>query len=246
MAKAMQKKGIRVVLTGQGADQVLTGNYYMLIDYIKSYQWLKFLSLWRSIHYNKKAILKHSILTPLAYSYYKNKNSTKQSKTKNQFDYSIYPLAQYSDLQDITGDAHNCFVDNNAYHCAGVYDIEYRHPFYDSRLIEFALSLPAEYKLWGDEGKKILREAMKDILPEKIRTRQDKAEMSELLRDQINAIDLNEFWKVHHIIDLGIVKQNDLTEAINTYKSNTSGRGSSRLWKLINLEYWYRINFIEN
>lgn len=246
MAKLMQEKGIKVVLTGQGADQVLTGNYYMLTDYIKSFQWFKFFSLWQSIHYNKKAILKYSLLRPLRASFLKKNLSTRKINTDDQFNFSTYPLAQYSDLQDVIGESHCLFVDNNAYHPAGSYDIEYRHPFYDSRLVEFALSLPAEYKLWGDEGKRILREAMQDILPEKIRTRQDKAEMSELLRDQINTIDLDDFWQEHYIVDLGIVTHDKVTHAIKIYRSNSSGKGSSQLWRLINLEYWYRVNFKSN
>ncbi len=54
------------------------------------------------------------------------------------------------------------------------HSIESRLPFLDYRLVEFILGLPDEYKIKNGVTKKILRESMKGILPEKIRTRMDK------------------------------------------------------------------------
>lgn len=54
------------------------------------------------------------------------------------------------------------------------HSIESRAPFLDYRLVEFALGLPDDYKLAEGETKRILRSAMKGVLPEKIRKRQDK------------------------------------------------------------------------
>lgn len=52
--------------------------------------------------------------------------------------------------------------------------IESRLPFLDYRLVELSLSLGKNYKIVNGETKWILREAMRGILPENIRTRQDK------------------------------------------------------------------------
>ncbi|MFA5145946.1 MAG: asparagine synthase (glutamine-hydrolyzing) [Candidatus Omnitrophota bacterium] len=46
--------------------------------------------------------------------------------------------------------------------------VELRAPFLDHELIEFVTSLPDSYKLNGAIGKHILKEAMKDLLPEKV------------------------------------------------------------------------------
>ncbi len=54
------------------------------------------------------------------------------------------------------------------------HSIESRVPFLDYRLVEFALGLPDEMKISGGTTKRVLREAMKGILPEAVRTRQDK------------------------------------------------------------------------
>jgi asparagine synthase (glutamine-hydrolysing) len=52
--------------------------------------------------------------------------------------------------------------------------VEARVPFLDHRLVEFALGLPDDYKLADGTTKRILREAMRGILPEEVRERRDK------------------------------------------------------------------------
>jgi asparagine synthase (glutamine-hydrolysing) len=54
------------------------------------------------------------------------------------------------------------------------HSIEARVPFLDYRLVEFTLGLPEDYKLENGITKRVLREAMRGILPEKIRLRRDK------------------------------------------------------------------------
>jgi asparagine synthase (glutamine-hydrolysing) len=54
------------------------------------------------------------------------------------------------------------------------HSIEARVPFLDHRLVELAFRLPAEAKVRGADTKRLLREAMKGVLPEPIRTRRDK------------------------------------------------------------------------
>ena len=54
------------------------------------------------------------------------------------------------------------------------HSIEARVPFLDYRLVELAISLPEEFKLHEGVTKRVLREAMQGVLPEKIRLRRDK------------------------------------------------------------------------
>lgn len=55
------------------------------------------------------------------------------------------------------------------------YGIEYRYPFLDKRLIEFYLSMPTLLKARNGIVRYAIREAMKEILPESIRLRNDKS-----------------------------------------------------------------------
>ncbi|HOS83140.1 MAG TPA: asparagine synthase (glutamine-hydrolyzing) [Methanolinea sp.] len=54
------------------------------------------------------------------------------------------------------------------------HSVEARVPFLDYRLVEFAISLPTEFKIGSGLTKKILRDALASILPEKILKRMDK------------------------------------------------------------------------
>ncbi len=54
------------------------------------------------------------------------------------------------------------------------HSVESRVPFLDHRLVEFVLGLPEHFKLSGGMTKRVLRDCMKGILPERVRTRVDK------------------------------------------------------------------------
>ncbi|MCI0691263.1 asparagine synthase (glutamine-hydrolyzing) [candidate division KSB1 bacterium] len=54
------------------------------------------------------------------------------------------------------------------------FGLEARAPFLDYRLVEFALGLPGEMKIKGATTKYIVRNALKNVLPEAVRTRRDK------------------------------------------------------------------------
>ena len=55
---------------------------------------------------------------------------------------------------------------------AAAFSVELRHPFADTRMVEFCLSLPAEYKLRDGWSRFILRHAMGGILPDQVRWRE--------------------------------------------------------------------------
>jgi asparagine synthase (glutamine-hydrolysing) len=54
------------------------------------------------------------------------------------------------------------------------HSVEARLPFLDYRLVELLFALPAEWHLRGPWNKFVLREAMRDRIPESVRTRPDK------------------------------------------------------------------------
>lgn len=54
------------------------------------------------------------------------------------------------------------------------HSVESRVPFLDYRLVEYVMSLPEDYRIHEGVTKRVLREAMKGILPERVRMRMDK------------------------------------------------------------------------
>jgi len=61
---------------------------------------------------------------------------------------------------------------------SAAFQVEARYPFFDRRLIELCLSLPSRLKLGQGWTRLILRRAMEGILPETVRWRPDKANLS--------------------------------------------------------------------
>lgn len=64
--------------------------------------------------------------------------------------------------------------------------IEIRMPFMDYNLVNFVFSLPMEYKVGHGYTKRIMRDAMKDILPEKVSRRKLKIGMGAPIHDWFN------------------------------------------------------------
>lgn len=64
---------------------------------------------------------------------------------------------------------------DNAFALAATHGVETRHPFHDLRLTRFVMTLPGAALRRGDRTKLVLREAMRDTLPEVVRTRSSKA-----------------------------------------------------------------------
>ena len=63
-------------------------------------------------------------------------------------------------------------------HLASMDGVERRHPFYDVRVLNYCLSLPVDQKLRDGWSRSILRRALGDVLPEEVRCRMDKADLS--------------------------------------------------------------------
>ena len=92
--------------------------------------------------------------------------------------------------------------------------VEVRSPFMDWRLVTFAFAIPSAHKIGAGYTKRILRDAMKDILPESIRTRTKKLGFPNLdegwnsprghqfIRDSISSSEFktNPFWDGPRII----------------------------------------------
>lgn len=65
---------------------------------------------------------------------------------------------------------------------AGRAGMEIRFPFFDRRVAEFCLRLPEEQRQKGSDWKRLLRNAMRERFPERVRTKYKKAEFSELFQ----------------------------------------------------------------
>lgn len=121
-------------------------------------------------------------------------------------------------------------------------------PFLDHRLVEFMFRVPGHYKIQNGITKHLLRQAMRDILPEETRTRVKKtgwnapAHLWFALGGREQLLDL-----IHSrpFRERGIYHVREVERLVNEhYEIVTSGRNEENhmmfLWQLVNLELWFR------
>jgi asparagine synthase (glutamine-hydrolysing) len=123
--------------------------------------------------------------------------------------------------------------------------IESRVPFLDHHLVEFAARLPGDRKLSGFSTKKILRDAVKDVLPREILERPKmgfpvpfaswvRGEWSDVVRDVL----LDRRSRERGVISPSAVER--LLAASADSKAAWTNQDADAVWALLNLELWYR------
>ncbi|MCS6819211.1 MAG: asparagine synthase C-terminal domain-containing protein, partial [Chitinophagales bacterium] len=124
--------------------------------------------------------------------------------------------------------------------------LEVRVPLLDYHVVNYAFSLPFEYKLKGDTGKFILKDAFRNDLPEALYTRAKKGFEVPLLkwfrtalREKIEKEYLaDEYIKVQNIFNPDAVKA-----MLKQMCSSNPGDVHARLWALIVFQHWYKKYF---
>jgi len=117
--------------------------------------------------------------------------------------------------------------------------IEIRMPFMDYRLVNFMFSIPEESKLGNGFTKRIIRDAMKGIVPEKIRTRTLKIGIGSPIAEWISG-PMKEFTLDHFnsnkLKELGFLNsQNILKSAEENYTKNSwNSSNASKTWSVLN------------
>lgn len=123
------------------------------------------------------------------------------------------------------------------------FSIESRVPFLDYRLVEKTMATSSDWKIRNGMTKHILREAMKGILPEKIRLRRDKigfgTPQDKWFREPawqyiINEVLHSESFKARNLINTQIAQE--------MYQKHLSGKinVANEIWKWVHLELWFR------
>jgi asparagine synthase (glutamine-hydrolysing) len=119
--------------------------------------------------------------------------------------------------------------------------IESRVPFLDHKLVEFAAQLPDEWKLSGLTTKRILREAMKGLLPKAILTRRKMGfpvPFAAWTRGAWNAV-ARDVLLDRRTRERGIIDAHGVETLLRDHAAGTTD-GGDRIWSLLNLELWYR------
>lgn len=258
--KLAKENNLKVLLDGQGGDEILGGYEwfygYYLAELLFTGHWIKavkeFFS-YKKYHKNilpLKCIFLLVVPRPLIhflwrkrYLYFNNifletfkKRQTKDALWNSHSFQDISILAEtYFSLPELLR-----YDDKNSMR----WGVESRVPLCDHDLVEYVISLPTETKIQGDMAKIILRDALKDILPEMIRSRRDKIGFATpdetLLRTETGKtfafeIFRSESFKKRPYWNQGKVEQM-LDKHVRMKQNHTQD-----LWKMIILELWFRM-----
>jgi asparagine synthase (glutamine-hydrolysing) len=123
--------------------------------------------------------------------------------------------------------------------------IESRVPFLDHKLVEFAATLPDDWKLQGWTTKRILREAMKGLLPDTILRRPKMGfpvPFGQWMRGGWNAV-ARDVLLDRRSIQRGIIEPSAVDQLLVLHREGRID-ATDRIWSLLNLELWYR-SFID-
>lgn len=125
------------------------------------------------------------------------------------------------------------------------FSIEARLPFLDYRLIEFIFALPNPQKIRDGMTKVVLRNAMKGILPEKIRQRVDKMGFVTPEATWFRTTCKNQISEIIHsnsFKNRGYFNTQKVQEHFSRFCTE-SEHDSTLFWRCINLELWMRTFF---
>ena len=119
--------------------------------------------------------------------------------------------------------------------------IESRVPFLDHKLVEFAARLPDEWKLSGWTTKRVLREAMKGLLPASIMNRPKMGfpvPFAAWSRGSWNGV-VRDVLLDRRSRERGIIEPTAVERLLADHAAGSTN-GGDRLWSLFNLELWFR------
>ena len=155
------------------------------------------------------------------------------TQTARERDYLSLDQALYAYALDIADKASSAF------------SLEARYPFFDRRLMEFCLALPAEQKLGQGWNRWIQRRAMAGILPPEIQWRRRKGNLSpnfylkllDFERERIEEISLQGAPELEAFVDSKAIRA-----AFQTYQNSHSQGGGEgvQLFAAVNLALWLR------
>jgi asparagine synthase (glutamine-hydrolysing) len=119
--------------------------------------------------------------------------------------------------------------------------IESRVPFLDHRLVEYAATLPDAWKLQGWTTKRVLREAMKGLLPDSILNRPKMGfpvPLGSWMRGRWNAV-ASDVLLDRRSRERGVIDTRAVAAMLDAHAAGSID-ATDRIWSLLNLELWFR------
>tara|TARA_B100001093_G_scaffold505879_1_gene563906 strand:- start:2311 stop:4065 length:1755 start_codon:yes stop_codon:yes gene_type:complete len=234
MYESIQKQNIKVVLSGEGSDELNFGYINMHASYINEIndktKQKKELNIFNEIYDENLSLdnlrnkyLKANLLTPDGKEMSNLNNSTTLSSNKIQNNYiKKYKLPKLLHFQDRAG---------------GGYGIESRYPYLENDLVDFCFSNNNEYKIINGITKQHIRLNEDKRLTKKFVA----APQREFFKKNYKSI--YEYIKNGNLKKLGLVDINEFEKLYHSYSKSNNLGNSFFAWKILNMEIFLN-NFI--
>ncbi len=260
--RSVGSAGIKVVLDGQGADELLCGYHGFvgsrLADLVRQRRWrtgMREWRAWRRVHGGLQptatAALVRGLLPDRSVNWLRARVTGERTWLNPEFVRlhrrdEMYPRGPSGPAVDahlartLTRDlpALLHYEDRNAM----AFSVEARVPFLDHRVVEWLVRVPPEFKIRDGMTKVVLREAVAGILPDEVRTRTEKmgfvTPQDEWLRTawrpQIEALLGSDRMRSRPYWQASVLRE--------WYRRYCDGRVTlgPTVWRWINLELWLR------
>ena len=257
-----RENNVTVLLDGQGSDEISGGYnhayYRYYADLLSQFKLGKFLHQYPSyLKYNQKGSALAKIAKTAAVLAFKE--STLYRTEARQ---SFQPITGF-DFKDLAMnevvDLHSSRLSNFLYNQvmstsiqtllhyedrnSMAHSIESRVPFLDYRLVEFVFSLPSEFKIKGQLGKYIHREALKKVVPAEITERKDKVGFlapgeNFWLRNEWKDLTLATFQSAE-FKNRGVFDHKKINTEYQRYLQGDN-TNAKKLWQVLMMEFWFR------
>ncbi len=235
LMKRINENGIKVVLTGQGGDEILGGYVQTFLpadsaDKIRNLNFENFSrkSLFHSLpsfvknigravyirkRYGRFFSKKNKLnLIDNFYVHFKRKTILNSYLINSLFYWSLPGFLHYDDRNSMA------------------FSIETRGPFLDYRLAEFMISLPNDFKIRDGAGKWLLKESLKDLIPSDILNRKEK----QGFYAPVDRWNKNIF--LDSLVDKSFKKEFNYLNLQEIQKDDTMK------WRVYTLWLWYKLN----
>src|SRR5208282_5872370 len=127
---------------------------------------------------------------------------------------------------------------------------EGRHPLLDRRILEFAFAIPDSQRFRPGVSKFVLRQSMRGILPERVRLRSDKADLTELYPMALSTLGGERLFDRLNVVKNGWVDGTVVKRLYRSMAEAFSRRDPSymenimELWNIFAVELWFNVVFL--
>jgi len=244
--KRAKERGITVLLDGQGSDELLCGYPYLYLHYLRTlsqhakfskllYEGIRSLDqLWPLIKANPRSYLAR--LLAYGMSVVRHPKTSRSKATVERSENELCAILEF--IVSTSGlPALLRYEDKNSMW----HSIEARVPFLHKPFFEFVASLPLDRKLRGGWTKYIFRRAVSGILPEEIRLRRRKIGFETPEKRWIEG-DLRERLQAFFADSDLLASKFYCPATVRNLlrKPSLTVQETSLLWRVLNIEMWYR------